>query len=213
MTGESEQSAIAGLAREVHALSRKVTALGGLPERVEDLARLSDSLTRTVKALSARGTPEPCPSWLVAAEDVDTVRELLDEICVWLGAVFLRYSDAASSFPDCWLWHPEVVEELLWLMHAWLAAYQGSGASVGLAGDWHERLRPGVVRRIRQYAGTCSRDNHRARPGWSSLDGVAPPVPGLDAVEDISEWWGARRPEAAPEPTPSKMQQVLDGRQ
>jgi len=53
-----------------------------------------------------------------------------------MGAMYLRYPDAAATLPDCWLWHPDLVEELLWLSHAWTAAYQGPDASVALAGDW-----------------------------------------------------------------------------
>ena len=70
--------------------------------------------------------------------------------------MFLRYPDGVAVLPECWLWHPDVVEELLWLMHAWRAAYEGRGASVQLAGDWHDRQRPGVVRRVRTAVGSCS---------------------------------------------------------
>ncbi len=41
----------------------------------------------------------------------------------WVSGVYLRYSDAVNAFPDCWMWHPDVVEELLWLHRAWLSAY------------------------------------------------------------------------------------------
>ena len=42
----------------------------------------------------------------------------------WVAGIYLRYLDAAQSLPECWLWHPEVVEELLWLHTAWLHAYR-----------------------------------------------------------------------------------------
>jgi hypothetical protein len=95
-----------------------------------------------------------------------------------------------------------VVEELVWLMHAWAAAYQGPQAGVGLVGDWHDRQRPGVVRRIRASAGSCSFENHQARTGWTQLSGAAPTVPGIDALAAIADWWGSRRDQAAPEPAP-----------
>ena len=38
----------------------------------------------------------------------------LAELGEWLRVVYLRYPDAASGLPECWLWHPDVVEELLW---------------------------------------------------------------------------------------------------
>ena len=92
------------------------------------------------------------------------VEQVLGELCAWLHAIFLRYPDGAVALPVCWLYHPDVIEELLWLMHAWCAAYQGKGASVQLAGDWHDRQRPGVVRRIKSGAGSCSIERHQTRP-------------------------------------------------
>ena len=52
-------------------------------------------------------------------------------ICMtWLDQVYLQFPDAA--LPTCWLWHPSVVEELLWLRRA--QALRGGAA---------ERLPPG----------------------------------------------------------------------
>jgi hypothetical protein len=90
---------------------------------------------------------------------------MLGELAGWLHAVFLRYPDGVAVLPECWLWHPDVVEELLWLMCAWRAAYEGRGASVQLAGDWHDRQRPGVIRRVKTAAGSCSPERHQSRPG------------------------------------------------
>ncbi|MCE3552836.1 hypothetical protein LWC33_15395 [Pseudonocardia sp. RS11V-5] len=199
--------AVAGLAREVDGVRRLVQPLA---VRVEDLAQLVARLSSTV---ASRGQSVPPRSWVSAPVDEEEVHRLLDDVGDWLGRVYLRYADARQTFPDCWCWHPEVVEELAWLMQAWDAAYWADGASVVLAGDWHERLRPGVVRRIRQYAGTCSRDNHRTRPGWPSIDGSAAKVPSLDDLTAISEWWAHRRNGVAPEPEPTAaaIRQALDG--
>ncbi|WP_246633574.1 DUF2637 domain-containing protein [Pseudonocardia nigra] len=171
-------AAVAGLAREVDGLRRTVESLTGMPGRVDELARLVTQLADTVAAVSARPGPTPAPSWLLLPDDEDVVARVLGELCAWLHAFYLRYSDAAASLPECWLWHPEVVEELLWLRHAWCAAYQGKSASVALAGDWHDRQRPGVVRRIKQYAGSCSPERHQARPEWDQTPTGAAPVPG-----------------------------------
>ncbi|MFC4950780.1 hypothetical protein ACFPFQ_45775 [Pseudonocardia sp. GCM10023141] len=174
-----------------------------MSDRVDALTALVTQLADSVAALTARKGPVPAPTWLDAPTDLAVVQKLLAEMCEWMRVIYLRFTDAAASLPECWLWHPDVVEELLWLMYAWLAAYQGPAASVGLAGDWHDRLRPGTVRRIKQYAGACSRENHITRAGWADATPTgATPVPGLDAVEVISGWWGARREQAAPEPTP-----------
>ena len=86
-------------------------------------------------------------------------------------------------------------------MHAWSAAYQGPQASVALVGDWHDRQRPGVVRRIRQSAGSCSIENHQTRAGWTRRPSAGPEVPGVGhrAVDRGVVGRPARRA-AAPEP-------------
>lgn len=192
--------AATGLARELDALRRQVDPLALLPGRVDAVAEVVTDLANKVTALSARKGPAPCPSWLLAPTDADTVAALLDGLIGWLEAVYLRYPDAAGSLPECWCWHPDVVEELLWLMYAWLAAYQGPAAAVGLVGDWHDRYRPGVVRRIKQAAGSCSRERHQTRPGRPAPAG-APVVPAADeAAQQIAAWWAYRRTQPAPEP-------------
>jgi len=193
-------AALAGLAREVDGLRRSVEPLSAVSGRVDDLARLMGQLVDAVAALTARPGAVAAPSWLMLPADEQIAGRVLDELTVWMAAVYLRYSDAAGSLPECWCWHPDVVEELLWLMHAWCAAYHGTQASVALAGDWHDRSRPGVVRRIRAVAGMCSRENHMTRDGWDHTPSGAPEVPAVDAVGPIAAWWGTRRDDPAPEP-------------
>lgn len=195
--------ALAGLAREVDTLRRAVAELEPLGERVDQLARLVGQLSEALGAVTARRRIPAAPSWLMAPTDPEQVHGLLDELCAWLEGVFLRYPDGAQALPECWLWHPDVVEELLWLMHAWCAAYQGPGASVGAAADWHDRQRPGVVARLRKAAGSCSPEAHQTRPGWSAPPGGPITVPGTDAVTVIAGWWAAHRESAPPEPEPA----------
>ena len=119
-------------------------------------------------------------------------RLVLDQLMSWLGRVYLRYPDA--GLPECWLWHPDVIEELLWLRGAWRSAYHGPMASAQRAADWHDRQRPGVVRRIRAAAGSCSLREH--------LDQPAPHVvPAADAAPAIAVWWAG--PAAASPPVPT----------
>jgi hypothetical protein len=201
---------VAGLAREVDTLRRALDHLrdhlrdhlSDLPERVDELTKLATDLTNAVAALTARRAAPPCPSWLLLPADPDLARQVLDELVGWLAMVYLRYPDGADHLPECWAWHPDVVEELLWLMHAWAGAYQGPQAGVALVGDWHDRQRPGAVRRIKTAAGSCSFENHQTRPGWTHLTGAAPTVPGMDAIASIAGWWALRRDQAAPEPAP-----------
>ena len=196
----SALSAVAGVAREVDALRHTVEPLLDLPARVDELTRLAVDLTNAVSALTARRSTAACPSWLLLPNDPGLASTTLDALTGWLAAVYLRYPDGADHLPECWPWHPDVVEELLWLLHAWSAAYQGPQASVALVADWHDRQRPGVVRRVRQSAGSCSVENHQIRAGWSRRPSAGPEVPGIGHLPSIAAWWGARRDEAAPEP-------------
>ncbi|GEL26777.1 hypothetical protein PSU4_57310 [Pseudonocardia sulfidoxydans NBRC 16205] len=191
---------VAGLARLVDGLRRDVDPLTGLPGRMDELAEVLARLSETVASLATRRNAGPAPTWLFAPETTDETTNLLDDLAAWLGAIYLRYPDGAAALPDCWLWHPDVVEELVWLMHAWSAAYQGSAASVALAGDWHDRQRPGVVRRIRQNHGSCSRERHRARPGRPPIPTGRPDLPSADQVGEIAAWWAGARDTTAPEP-------------
>jgi hypothetical protein len=188
-------SAVAGLAREVETIRRTMATTSEL----ERLARVVTDLADTV--VSAKdGKQEPVPSWLALAEDERATRAVLGDLVVWMGSVYLRYADAARTLPECWLWHPDVIEELLWLMHAWVAAYDEDEGSVRAVGDWHDRHRPGVVRRIGDYARACSLENHLPDRATS-----APIVPVVDAAEAITLWWAQARDERAPAPTDDQM--------
>lgn len=192
--------AVIGLVREVDALRRALEPLRGLPDRVDDLSRLATDLTNAVAALTTRKAAAPCPSWLLLPADPAEAGRVLDELVGWLTVVYLRYPDGVDTLPECWVWHPDVIEELLWLMHAWAAAYQGVQASVAAVGDWHDRQRPGVVRRVRQRAVSCSFENHKTRAGWDRRPSEAPVVPGVEYLASVAAWWGSRRDEAPPEP-------------
>ncbi|WP_205660507.1 hypothetical protein [Amycolatopsis antarctica] len=193
-------AAVAGLAREVEALRTTVEPLTGVPGQVTELGRSVQALAD--KAARARPAAGGAPSWLDLPTDIPTVRSVLDELCGWMREVFLRYSDAVRALPVCWLWHPDVVEELLWLMYAWLAAYRDDEGTVAKAGDWHDRYRPGVVRRIKAATGSCSLENHQ--PRGDRYTG-APVVPVADAIAPLADWWAVHRGEAPPEPDQAQL--------
>ncbi|AEA22314.1 hypothetical protein Psed_0032 [Pseudonocardia dioxanivorans CB1190] len=191
---------LAGLARLVDGLRRDIDPLTPLPQRVEELAEVLARLSETVASIANRRNAGPAPSWLLAPESAEDTATLLDELSGWMAAIYLRYPDGVATLPDCWLWHPDVIEELVWLMHAWSAAYQGPAASVALAGDWHDRQRPGVVRRIRQAVGSCSRERHRDRPGRPPLHTGRPALAGAEQLREIAAWWAIGRDATPPEP-------------
>jgi hypothetical protein len=201
MTGEQQPAyataaAVAGLAREVEALRRAVDGMRQVVGRIEELASMVARLAETTapKPVSTRtGTP----SWLDLRPDVDLAVSTLRELTDWMAKVYLRYGDATRTLPECWLWHPDVVEELLWLMYAWGAAYRCEDVPVSLAADWHDRLRPGVVRRIMAAAGHCSLENHQ--PGRRRITTL--PAPLACAAKVIADWWATARTGDPPIPT------------
>ena len=196
--GSSVTATLAGLAREVEALRRAVDQATSVAGRVEDLAAVVARIAEDAAASAEADPGVVLPSWLDFADDVPEAGVLLDGLVEWMAVVYLRYPDAVQGLPACWLWHPDVVEELLWLQRAWLAAYRASGAPVSAAADWHDRLRPGVVRRIKTAAGTCSLENHQ--PGGDRH--IPAPVPPLaEAAGLIASWWAASRHSVAPIPT------------
>ena len=203
-------SAVAGLAREVETLRRRLDQLQVLPQRIEQLAELLARQAETLAAPVAPAAPAPT-SWLDLptdphrpAESSSAARdaaELLTVLAGWVSGVYLRYPDAAQTLPECWPWHPEVVEELLWLHTAWLAAHQPMPSSTAV-GDWHDRQRPGVVRRIRDYAGLCSLEQHQPGTDQHTPVRVAPIT---DALPAIAGWWATRRTDPPPAPTAKQL--------
>jgi hypothetical protein len=207
----ADAKAVAGLARDIEALRQAldklpidklgqlpISKLRRLPGRVDELAGLVAQLADAVNASTA-ASEGGVASWLDLPTEADTAYPVLGELLTWMQVVYLRYPDAAAGLPDCWLWHPDVVEELLWLMQAWLAAYRDDKAPVSLAGDWHDRYRPGVVRRITTTTGRCSLENHQPREG-QPLPGGGPVVPVAGAAEQIATWWANSRTDPPPEP-------------
>lgn len=196
-------ASVARLAREVEALRDLLEPLDGLDERVIDLANTVTDLTNALAAQGRRGNSTGPVSWLDLPDgadgteplDTEDVARLLGELVVWVERIYLRYADATRSFPECWLWHPDVLEELTWLRHAWTCAYRTEGAAAALAWDWHDRYRPGAVRRIRELAGRCSLDNHTRRRD------PAPTATGVGGLGQLAAWWATARHSAPPPPS------------
>jgi hypothetical protein len=189
-----DPEALTALGRTVE---RAVRRLGAVEATVTELAA---GVAELVEQQDQDDEESRVRSWL-AADDPGQAREDLEELTGWLGAVYLRYPGAV--LPTCWLWHPAVVEELWWLRQAHRDAYEGPFASWARVGDWHERARPGVVRRVAEAAGDCELSVHAADPGR------VPVVPLADAAAMIAGWWAATdRPDTPPAPTGEQLMQA-----
>ncbi|NIB33103.1 hypothetical protein HBB16_17430 [Pseudonocardia sp. MCCB 268] len=187
----------AGLTRQIpHPHPRRVDDLDPLPGRVDDM-QLVGRLTETVAAVTARRGPAGAV-WLMAPGDTGDVRELLDQLCAWLAAIFLRYPDGASCLPECWPW-------------------RGRRPGATLA---HARGAPPTRARVRPWAPAGGTGDHgssgRRQPdpplGRVLLAGahqtkarVEPyaieprKVPGpTGSTRTITGWWASRRREPRP---------------
>ena len=184
------------LARAVERAVRRVEALdtvvAQLAADVTVLARALDTRTRPTAGAHGAGDGPGVRSWLLADDPEQAVADLAD-LAVWMDAVYLRYRDA--TVPSCWLWHPEVVEELWWLRQAHADAYHPETGSWLRVGDWHDRQRPGVVRRITRAVGSCELALHLTESSPRRLTGastqVTPPGPAplTTAVAQVAAAW------------------------
>jgi len=156
-------SAVAAVGRDLEGLRRR---LGDVESGFADLARTVEQLAAGRVAAEPKA-PRRLTSWLGLSDGSDVASTeravvVLTDLVGWVDSIFREFPDAAAVLPECWVCHPEIVEELLWLRQSWAWAYHGPSASAVLVGDWHDRARPGVVRRIRDGAAACAFENHAA---------------------------------------------------
>ncbi|MGH3718319.1 MAG: hypothetical protein ACRDRI_05635 [Pseudonocardiaceae bacterium] len=185
MTGDGPDPALVALGREVQRLTH---AHADAVARVEELTELLTQLATDVATLAARSAPdgdEAVRAWLLTS-DPDLAQTDLDDLADWLARVYLRYPDAV--LPSCWLWHPAAIEELRWLRCAHREAYHDKHGTWAKAGDWHDRYRPGVARRLAAAYGSCELREH-AHSG--SQHRPAPTVALADLAPITARAWTA----------------------
>lgn len=215
--GAVAQSVI-DLGKSVEAMDRRVktaTTLGrNASTRLDEAARQVQGLAQTVAGIGsavadlvaeAEDAKKARASWFdVGPGEVERARDQLDALALWLEAVYLRYPDA--KLPPCWAWHPDVVEELLWLGRAWIEAFRGKTAAPFRQADWHDRYRPGVVKRIGDRP-RCSVREHVAPEGSEYMR--QPPRVGLaERREEVAAWWATSRTGAPPSATPDDVREA-----
>lgn len=196
MPTQPDDETLAYLGREIEALREQVGELADLPARMQ---HLDETLAQAITDFAGGGRrPDPVRpvSWIGGTEP-HLAGARLAELADWVARVYLRYPISARELPDCWLWHPDVVEELAWLQQAWQAAYDPDGGTVAAAGDWHDRQRPGVSARIRLAVRSCSLEVHTGdeRPTGATV------APSAGSVSRVADWWANHRDEQPPLPT------------
>ncbi|WP_103383426.1 hypothetical protein [Pseudonocardia dioxanivorans] len=136
-----------GLAPELGALRQFTT---------EELARQRQQLNEVLQALSRERNPPVDWPQLTAAQ----ARHQWAVLARWIAEVLVPwYEVTREELPDCWALHRPVVIELSWLRSAHVQAYAPTSPP-HVAGEWHQRWRPGVIARLAQVI-----DRRLCRPG------------------------------------------------
>jgi len=188
---------LVALSHDVERLARRHVDLDQRQADLDDLVRrMAEDLALLLPTDDGQD-PAALPSWL-AADDPVRGRVMLADLADWLAAVYLQYPNV--TLPSCWAWHPSVVEELWWLRQAHHTAYAGQRACWRDVADWHDRLRPGVVRRLTPIANGCELALHA--PGARRAP-AAPVVPLAGALDAVAERW--TRDRTAPEPSTEQL--------
>ena len=218
------------------ALSDRINATVGLVDQLGERADKTDETLKEadghIRALAQLVTkmagPNPATpvSWLLlgpaqsdgdgdgpppAHISLEEATKLLETLTRWVSDVYLRFDDA--ELPSCWMWHPDVIEELVWLHGLHRDVYAGKGAAWSKVADWHDRFRLGVVRRVQNYLRDgCDLTRHHWGSGDKSDRGV-PAVPLAAHLGTVARVWSDDRVTPAPDAVQSADATAYDRRQ
>jgi len=119
-------------------------------------------------------------------------------LAAWVGWLRGRYP-IADQLPGCWWRHSELVEELTGMWLAWHAAYTDPRGHPTAPADFHDRLLPSFLARVRRWGVQCLAE-HRSRPATvyassavddprAFADFTAHPYRGDDDGDDPGHGW------------------------
>jgi hypothetical protein len=156
-----------GLAPELGALRQFAT---------EELGRQRQQLNEVLHTLSRERNPPVDWPRLTAAE----ARHQWAVLARWIAEVLVPwYEITREELPDCWALHRPAVIELSWLRSAHAQAYAPTSPP-HVAGEWHQRWRPGVLTRLAEVIDRrlCRPGEHLVPHGESRGGQAARPRPG-----------------------------------
>lgn len=97
----------------------------------------------------------------------------------WIAEVLVPwYEITRDELPDCWPLHRPALVELSWLRSAHVQAYLRTSPP-SVAGEWHQRWRPGVVERLRAVI-----DRNLCGPGFHLVPEADRQVPRITSGPD-----------------------------
>lgn len=180
-------------------VERNARRLGNVETLVRQLCADVAGLARRLGAAEAEEESRAVRAWLLVADVEEAAADLAD-LVEWLDRVYLHYP--GSELRSCWIWHADVVEELWWLRCAHADAYHPENGTWQRVGDWHDRQRPGVVRRVIKAIGSCELALHAPGARRHQAQSVAPLA---DAAAAIAAWSVGGRTGMPPAPTPAQL--------
>jgi len=101
-------------------------------------------------------------NWCWQSISEDEALEQWRHLAAWVGWLRGRYP-IAEQLPGCWWRHSELVEELTAVWLAWHGAYTDPRGHPGAPVDFHDRVLPSFLGRVRRWGVQCL-DEHRPRP-------------------------------------------------
>lgn len=189
--------AVVALGRGLRRAVRRIEAVDdSLAALAADVAALRDAPTAPASPAAGDG-PAPVRSWL-AIDDPDQAVKDLGVLVEWVDRFYVRFSRAQLS--SCWMWHPDVVEELWCLRGAHAEAFHPETGSWMRVGDWLDRQRPGVEGRLNPLMAKCALSRHVERHGRPADVTEPPPPPLAGHYAVVAAWWASTHT-AGPDPT------------
>jgi hypothetical protein len=191
---------VAGAVRDAAAAKGEVTAAKGTAKKALDLVvSVAENL-----GIGDDEKERELPVNVLMPRSSEDALEALEELRDWLRSIYVRYEGAGDQptpiLSDCWAWHSGAVAELYALYRMWDAAFEGPKASDQLVADWHDRYRPGTVRRVNAVLRDCRPEKHVDRMKYRP-----PGVHGDELLDDLANWMvnGEYGRQSPPPPTPA----------
>jgi len=157
--------------------------LAGIPSDIE--ARL-DRLAGQIAAIALGDSAESGPpvSWFDVT-DADVAERMLTELADWVKRVVRRYPES-RQLGNCWMHHPELVEQLIVLRLLWMRAYRNPDGQVEKAAEWQDRWLPGFFGRIREKCQGFGTGVHQldAQARMAADDQRQ-----IDRIPKYARWW------------------------
>lgn len=186
---------VEGLVSELAGL-RLVT--GGLADGQEKLARMiAEFIARATEPDDEEEEEKPDPDrveWMTVSDPAVAV-EALVRVRRWVREVWTPYA-AGEELQPCWMWHPDVVADLLACRLAWIAS-TGPKARPLSPADWITRFLEPAAKRVTRSLAECH-DGYGHLTRGKRYDAT----PGDGGARALARWWAETHDREPEHPAP-----------